>query len=75
MLAYINKIKDYNTFRVEDKLKILELLLTHEKLLIYLYQKIFPSNFSNFVQSFTIQNEKGEKDINLLTRAYEAHNH
>ena len=34
---YLNEIKDYSIFRLEDKTKILELLLSHEKLLIYLY--------------------------------------
>lgn len=34
---YLNEIKDYSVFRLEDKTKILELLLSHEKLLIYLY--------------------------------------
>ena len=43
MDEYLNEIKDYNVFRMEDKIKVLELLVSHEKLLIYLYQKIFPS--------------------------------
>ena len=37
MNYYLNEIKDYNVFRMEDKIKILELLVSHEKLLIYLY--------------------------------------
>jgi hypothetical protein len=37
MNYYLNEIKDYNIFRMEDKIKILELLVSHEKLLIYLY--------------------------------------
>lgn len=49
----MNKIRDFKVFRIEDKIKILELVLTHEKLLIFLYQKIFPTNFSTFVQAFT----------------------
>jgi hypothetical protein len=49
----IKEFKDYAQFRTEDKLKVLELLLTHEKLLVFLYQKIFPSNFSTYVQTFT----------------------
>jgi len=30
-------MKDYNIFRMEDKAKILELLLTNENLIIFLY--------------------------------------
>lgn len=37
MNYYLNEIKDYNIFRMEDKMKILELLVSHEKLLIYIY--------------------------------------
>jgi len=43
MNYYLNEIKDYNVFRMEDKVKILELLVSNERLLIFLYQKIFPS--------------------------------
>ena len=42
-------LHDYTVFRAEDKQHILELLLTHEKLLVYLYQKIFPTHFSSYV--------------------------
>ena len=48
---YLNEIKDYNVFRMEDKIRILELLVSHEKLLIYLYQKIFPSQFNMYLQT------------------------
>ena len=34
---YLNEIKDYNVFRMEDKIKILELLVSHERILIFLY--------------------------------------
>ena len=37
MNYYMNEIKDYNIFRMEDKIKILELLVSNEKLLIFLY--------------------------------------
>lgn len=49
MNLYLNEVKDYNVFRMEDKIKILELLVSNEKLLIYLYQKIFPSQFNMYL--------------------------
>ena len=50
MNYYLNEIKDYNVFRMEDKVKILELLVSNERLLIFLYQKIFPSQFNAYLQ-------------------------
>lgn len=33
----MDSIKDYSIFRKEDKLKILELVLSNEKILVFLY--------------------------------------
>lgn len=48
---YLNQIKDYSLFRTEDKIKILELLLSNEKLMMFIYQKIFPQNSSKQIDN------------------------
>ncbi|KAL4499123.1 hypothetical protein ABPG72_017025 [Tetrahymena utriculariae] len=62
---YLTQIKDYSVFRNEDKIKILELLLSNERLLMFIYQKIFPQNFNKFMsqalnQTFQNTNEKDQ---------------
>ncbi|EAS06159.1 myosin heavy chain, putative (macronuclear) [Tetrahymena thermophila SB210] len=61
---FVESIKDYKVFRSEDKVKILELLLSHEKLMMYLYQKIFPTHFNVHLQN-ALENQE---DIPLYLR-------
>ncbi|KAL4482589.1 hypothetical protein ABPG72_005832 [Tetrahymena utriculariae] len=61
---FVESIKDYRVFRSEDKVKILELLLSHEKLMMYLYQKIFPTHFNVHLQN-ALENQE---DIPLYLR-------
>ncbi|KAL4449906.1 hypothetical protein ABPG74_015025 [Tetrahymena malaccensis] len=70
---YLTQIKDYSVFRNEDKIKILELLLSNERLLMFIYQKIFPQNFNKYMsqaldQTFQNTNEKDQ------SKTFEAQN-
>ncbi|CAD8107455.1 unnamed protein product [Paramecium sonneborni] len=53
-----NKLSDFNVFRKEDKLKVLELVLMNDRLLQTLHQKIFPtSQVAQLLEPTTIQTD------------------
>ncbi|CAD8180704.1 unnamed protein product [Paramecium octaurelia] len=58
--SYLDSIQDYSQFYKEDKIKILELVVSNEKLLVFIFQKLFPNHVNLVLQSI-----KG--DINLKT--------
>ncbi|KRX08053.1 hypothetical protein PPERSA_06231 [Pseudocohnilembus persalinus] len=64
------QVQDYNVFRLEDKQKILELMVQHEKILLYIYQKIFPTQFSLHIKNVLEQ----EKNPNQQAASYISNN-
>ncbi|KAM3134605.1 hypothetical protein pb186bvf_013247 [Paramecium bursaria] len=66
MQQYVEQLSNFQVFLKEDKQKVLELLLSHEKLLVYLYQKIFPNHFN-----LVLQQAKDQTDINTVANQLE----
>ncbi|CAD8109803.1 unnamed protein product [Paramecium sonneborni] len=58
--SQIENITDFSQFYKEDKLKILELVVSNEKILIFLYQKLFPNHINLVIKSI-------REDMNLNT--------
>ncbi|CAD8190470.1 unnamed protein product [Paramecium octaurelia] len=54
----IEMISDFSQFHKEDKLKILELVVSNEKILVFLYQKLFPNHVNLVIKSI-------REDINI----------
>ncbi|CAD8090011.1 unnamed protein product [Paramecium primaurelia] len=54
----IENIADFSQFHKEDKLKILELVVSNEKILVFLYQKLFPNHVNLVIKSI-------REDINI----------
>ncbi|CAD8193381.1 unnamed protein product [Paramecium pentaurelia] len=54
----IEMISDYSQFHKEDKLKILQLVVSNEKILVFLYQKLFPNHVNLVIKSI-------REDINI----------
>ncbi|CAK89925.1 unnamed protein product (macronuclear) [Paramecium tetraurelia] len=49
--ASMEHISDFSQFHKEDKLKILELVVSNEKILVFLYQKLFPNHVNLVIKS------------------------
>ncbi|CAD8110126.1 unnamed protein product [Paramecium sonneborni] len=49
--SYLDSIQDFQQFYKEDKIKILELVVSNEKLLVFIYQKLFPNHVNLVLQS------------------------
>ncbi|CAK91359.1 unnamed protein product (macronuclear) [Paramecium tetraurelia] len=49
--SYLDTIQDFQQFYKEDKIKILELVVSNEKLLVFIYQKLFPNHVNLVLQS------------------------
>ncbi|CAD8104369.1 unnamed protein product [Paramecium sonneborni] len=56
--SQIDNFTDYSQFHKEDKLKILELVVSNEKILVFLYQKLFPNHVNLVIKSI-------REDINI----------
>ncbi|CAD8105271.1 unnamed protein product [Paramecium sonneborni] len=62
--SYLDSIQDFQQFYKEDKIKILELVVSNEKLLVFIYQKLFPNHVNLVLQSI-------KEDVNLNTFLYQ----
>ncbi|CAD8199185.1 unnamed protein product [Paramecium pentaurelia] len=49
--SYLDSMQDFSQFYKEDKIKILELVVSNEKLLVFIYQKLFPNHVNLVLQS------------------------
>ncbi|CAD8178276.1 unnamed protein product [Paramecium pentaurelia] len=66
--SYLDTIQDFQQFYKEDKIKILELVVSNEKLLVFIYQKLFPNHVNLVLQSI-------KEDKNLKTFLDESFKH
>ncbi|CAK94167.1 unnamed protein product (macronuclear) [Paramecium tetraurelia] len=64
--SYLDSVQDYSQFYKEDKIKILELVVSNEKLLVFIFQKLFPNHVNLVLQSIKEDtNLKSYLDQNL----------
>lgn len=61
-------MESIDEFKTIDKLRLLEMFLENEKLLVYMYQKIFPDRMREVEEYLTKGNGKGENKVKKMKK-------